>query len=131
MKRLIFLIVGCISLGLGCVGIALPILPTVPFFLVTVFCFSQSSERLHNWFISTKMYKKHLESFVKKKGMAVQTKATIMITVTLLMGFGFTVMLLKGIYIPCMILGVVWICHIIYFVFGVKTIKDDEVVTGS
>ena len=124
LKRLIFLIVGCISLGLGCVGIVLPILPTMPFFLLTVFCFSQSSQRLHDWFVGTKMYKKHLESFVKKKGMTVRTKATIMSSVTLLMGFGFTMMMLKGIYIPCIILAVVWICHVIYFIFGVKTIRE-------
>jgi hypothetical protein len=69
------------------------------------------------------MYKKHLESFVKKKGMTVRTKATIMTSVTLLMGFGFTMMMLKAIYIPCIILAVVWICHVVYFVFGVKTIN--------
>ena len=125
LKRLLFLIVGCISLGLGCIGIVLPILPTVPFFLLTVFCFSQSSQRLHDWFVGTKMYKKHLESFVKKKGMTVRTKATIMSSVTLLMGFGFTMMMLKGIYIPCIILAVVWICHVIYFIFGVKTIREE------
>ena len=119
-ENLLFKLQG--ALGLGCVGIVLPILPTVPFFLLTVFCFSQSSQKLHDWFVNTKMYKKHLESFVQKKGMTVRTKATIMTSVTLLMGFGFTMMMLKAIYIPCIILAVVWVCHIIYFIFGVKTI---------
>lgn len=123
LKRLIYLILGCLCLGIGCVGIVLPILPTVPFFLVTVFCFANSSQKLHDWFVGTKMYKKHLESFVKKKGMTVKTKVGIIIPVTLLMGFGFTMMMLKEIYIPCVILAVVWVCHIVYFVFGVKTIK--------
>lgn len=122
LKRLIFLIIGCISLGLGCVGIVLPILPTVPFFLLTVFCFSQSSERLHSWFIGTKLYKNNLESYVKGKGMTWKTKIRIMITVTLLMSIGFTMMMLKGVYIPCVILACVWVFHIIYFIFGVKTI---------
>ena len=88
LKRLIFLILGFLCLGLGCVGVALPILPTVPFFLATVFCFANSSQKLHDWFVSTKLYKKHLESFVKKKGMTVQTKLGIIIPVTLMMGIG-------------------------------------------
>lgn len=123
LKRMLYLILGCICLGLGCVGIALPILPTVPFFLVTVFCFANSSQKLHDWFIGTKMYKKHLESFVQKKGMTWKTKTGIIIPVTILMGFGFFMMMRKNLFVPCMILAIVWICHIIYFVFGVKTIK--------
>ncbi|MCI8718232.1 MAG: YbaN family protein [Lachnospiraceae bacterium] len=126
IKKLLFLILGCLCLGLGCIGIVLPILPTVPFFLVTVICFANSSQKLHDWFIHTKMYQKHLESFVKKKGMTARTKAGIIISVTLLMGFGFTIMLLKGIYIPCMILAFVWLSHIVYFVFGVKTITIEK-----
>lgn len=121
LKRLLYLILGCICLSLGCVGIVLPILPTVPFFLVTVFCFAKSSQKLHDWFIGTKMYKKHLESFVKKKGMTIKTKIGIITPVTLLMGFGFFMMLRKNLLVPCIILAIVWICHIIYFVFGVKT----------
>ena len=48
VKRLFFLVLGCVCLGLGCIGVVLPILPTVPFFLVTVFCFAKSSQRLHS-----------------------------------------------------------------------------------
>lgn len=122
LKRLIFLIIGCVSLGLGCVGVVLPILPTVPFFLLTVFCFSQSSKKLHDWFVNTKMYHKHLESFVQKKGMTACTKATILTSVTILMTIGFVLMARKGIWVPCVILAIVWACHLVYFLFGVKTI---------
>ncbi len=126
LKRLIFLILGFVCLGLGCIGIVLPILPTVPFFLVTVFCFAKSSQRLHDWFVGTKMYKKHLESFVKKKGMTVQTKVGIIIPVTLLMSFGFFMMMRANILVPSIILAIVWVCHILYFVFGIKTIRKGE-----
>ena len=77
IKRLIFLILGLICLGLGTVGVFLPVLPTVPFYMATVFCFSQSSQKLHDWFISTKLYKKHLQSFFEKKGMLLKTKISI------------------------------------------------------
>lgn len=125
LKNLIFLILGCICMVLGCIGIVLPILPTVPFFLATVFFFANSSKRLHDWFVGTKMYKKHLESFVKKKGMTVRTKVTIITSVTILMGIGFAAM--GRVPVGRVILAVVWICHIIYFVFGVKTLKTEDV----
>ncbi len=123
-KRMIFLIIGCVCLALGCIGIVLPILPTVPFFLATVFCFSQSSQKLHDWFLGTRMYKNNLEGYVKGEGMTIKTKAKILITVTALMVFGFVIMLRKDLYIPCVILACVWVAHIIYFVFVVKIRKE-------
>lgn len=123
LKKLLLVVIGCISLGLGMLGIVLPILPTVPFFLLTVLCFANSSQKLHDWFVGTNMYKKHIESYVQKRGMSMQTKISILTTVTLIMMVGFVMMMLKGIYIPCIIMLVVWVAHIIYFAFGVKTIK--------
>ena len=124
IKRLLYLMIGFICLGLGCIGIALPILPTVPFFLVTIFCFANSSKRLHNWFLHTKIYKRHLEAFVKKKGMTIKAKITVLISVSLLMGLGFVMM--SHVLVGRIILTVIWICHIIYFIFGVKTIKQTD-----
>lgn len=124
IKKVVFIIVGCVCLALGTVGVVLPILPTVPFYLATAFCFANSSERLHEWFINTGLYKKHLQSYVEKRGMLLKTKVSIITIVTLLMGFGFFMMARKGIWMPCIILAVVWVCHIVYFVFGVKTIKE-------
>ena len=125
--KVFWLIIGFICLALGTIGVFLPVLPTVPFYLVTAFSFAKSSERLHNWFINTQLYKKNLESFVERKAMTLKTKLSILISVTLVMGFGFFMMARKGIWIPCIILGVVWICHIGYFMFRVKTeIPADE-----
>lgn len=80
-KRFFFLVSGCI-------GIVLLILPTVPFFLLTVFCFANSSQKLHDWFIGTKRYRKHLGFFVQRKGMTRKAKASIPTSVTCLMGWG-------------------------------------------
>ena len=124
LKRIIFTVIGCVSLGIGCVGAVLPIIPTVPFFLLTVFCFANSSVKLHNWFVNTKMYKKQLDSFVKKKGMTVKTKVTILTLITAIMLLGFILMMLKGIIIPSIILALVWLFHLVYFIFFVKTIAE-------
>lgn len=55
-----------------------------------------------------------------------KTKLGIILTVTLLMGFGFFMMARKGIWIPCIILAIVWLGHIVHFVFGVKTIDESQ-----
>ena len=55
--------------GAGTIGIALPILPTVPFYLLTAFCFANSSERLHTWFTHTTVYKKYIGSYFRRRGM--------------------------------------------------------------
>lgn len=124
MKRLVFIIVGCITLALGTIGVVLPILPTVPFYMITLFCFANSSEKLHRWFIGTNLYKKNLESFVEHRGMTMKTKLSIIGMVTMLMAIGFGIMFSKGVYIPCIILACVWVAHLAYFGFRVKTIES-------
>lgn len=126
IKKVLYVILGCTGLALGAIGAILPLLPAFPFLLLAAFCFAESSERLHNWFFGTKLYKNNLENYIKGKGMTWKIKIRIMITVTLLMSVGFTMMMLKEIYIPCAILAGVWVFHIVYFIFGVKTIKTDD-----
>ena len=69
LKKAFFIALGCVSLALGTIGIVLPILPTVPFYLLTAFCFANSSERLHDWFIHTTVYKKYIGSYFRRRGM--------------------------------------------------------------
>lgn len=124
LKKALLVVVGCISLALGAIGAVLPILPTVPFLMLSAFCFAKSSEKLHSWFISTKLYKKNLESFVKGEGMTVKTKVKIMSTVTILMAIGFIMM--SRVPVGRVILAIVWVCHVVYFVFRVKTLKEES-----
>ena len=126
LKKMFWILLGCIGVALGSIGVFLPILPSVPFLLLATFSFARSSERLHIWFINTELYKKNLESYVQGKGMSMETKLRIMFLVTLLMGSGFLMMFFKEIYIPCIILFCVWIAHILYFVFGVKTLTKEQ-----
>lgn len=121
IKKIFWIILGCIGVGLGAVGAVVPMLPAFPFLLLATVSFAKSSERLHTWLINTKLYKNNLETYVKGQGMSRQVKKRVMITVTLFIGFGFFLMFRKNLFIPCAILFGIWLFHIIYFTFGVKT----------
>lgn len=131
LKKILWICLGCIGVGLGAVGAVVPMLPAFPFLLLAAFSFARSSQKLHTWFVGTKLYKDNLADYVAGKGMTVRTKVRIMITVTLLMSIGFIMMGLKGIVVGCIVLGCVWAFHIIYFIWGVKTIPAKEESAGA
>ena len=62
IKKILYIIFGCIGVGLGAVGAVLPLLPAFPFLMLAAFCCARSSEKLNNWFINTKLYKNNYMS---------------------------------------------------------------------
>lgn len=124
-KKAFYMLLGCIGVGLGAVGAVLPLLPAFPFLMLAACCFGKSSEKLDCWFKGTKLYKNNLETYIKGQGMTWKTKIRVMVTVTLLMSFGFFMMFRKDLYIPCIILCGIWLFHILYFCFGVKKYTAD------
>ena len=124
LKKILYVILGCIGLVIGTIGAVVPMLPAFPFLLLAAFCFARSSEKLHNWFVNTKLYKDNLEDYVAGKGMTKKTKVRIMVTVTLLMSIGFIMM--NAVPVGRIVLTCVWVFHVVYFVFGIKTIPAKE-----
>ena len=122
IKRIVYIALGCLGVGLGALGAVLPLLPAFPFLLLAAFCFGKSSERLHTWFIGTKLYKDNLETYVQGKGMTRRTKVRIMVTVTVLMSIGFIMM--HQVPVGRVVLTCVWVFHLVYFLFGVKTLRE-------
>ena len=124
LKKAFFIALGCVSLALGTIGIVLPILPTVPFYLLTAFCFANSSERLHDWFIHTTVYKKYIGNYFRRRGMTKKAKRLLIGTVTAIMVPGF--ILMDKVPVGRAIMLVVWVGHIFYFGFKVQTITQQE-----
>lgn len=122
MLRYLWLGLGFISFLLGTAGIFLPLLPTVPFYMLTLFCFAKGSKKMHRWFVHTDLYKKHMADFAQKREMTRKAKLNIMVTVTLLMCVALW-LLPKGMSAGYIVIGAAWIVHVLYFIFGIKTIK--------
>lgn len=118
--KITWIALGFVCFGLGTLGVVLPVLPTVPFYMATAYCFAKSSDRLHDWFTGTRLYRKYLDSYVKNRAMTVKTKVSLLTTSSIVMGF----IMMESVPAARVILFVVWVCHILYFVFRVKTIRE-------
>ena len=95
-------------------------LPTTPFLLVASFCFARGSERFHKWFMGTKLYKNHLDSFVKERAMTLKTKLCILLPASAMLMCAFFMMsnLPGRIFILLLILF-----KYVYFFTKIKTIR--------
>ena len=123
VKKYMYVILGLMAFAIGAIGVILPVLPTTPFLLLASFCFVRGSEKFDRWFKSTKIYKKHLESFVKEKAMTMKQKVT-------LLSFVNAMLLVPMILIDSIHMRLFLICLICiklyYFTIKIKTIKPSK-----
>jgi len=80
MKKYLLIIVGCLSLGLGVIGMFLPVLPTTPFLLLSAGCFLRSSKSLYDWLLNHKHLGGYIRDFIEYKAISKIIKITIITT---------------------------------------------------
>ena len=85
--KIFLLCIGFLSVIVGTIGIVLPILPTMPFYLLATLCFTKISKRFYLWFTQTKLYKKYLDNFVVDREMTLKRKILIFVPVCTLLIF--------------------------------------------
>lgn len=108
--RLIWLICGLTTLGLALIGAVLPLLPTVPFLLLSAFCFARSSERLYHWLLSHKTFGPMISDW--QSSGAIRPSAKKMATLSVAIVFGISLILslpIKVLLIQAVTLGCVMI----------------------
>lgn len=92
MIRVLFNILGTVSLGLGVLGIFLPLLPTTPFLLLAAFCYVRGSPRMHHWLLSHRMLGPYIRDFQSGRGIPLRTKVIALGLMWLSLAFSAWVM---------------------------------------
>ena len=121
--RIVWLLIGFLAMGLGAVGVVLPVLPTTPFLLLASFCLAKGSARFHRWFTGTKLYKKHLESFVENRTMTLKTKFSLLIPASCMLLLAFLAM--QNVYGRVFIIFLILFKYV-YFFTRIRTVPAGQ-----
>lgn len=103
-KKALLIVSGCLLVGVGVVGIFLPLLPSTIFFILAFACFTRSSERLANWLYTHPKFGKHLRAWEQDRVIPIRAKwlATIMMSTSVL------ILILAG--VPAFVVSLVVVC---------------------
>jgi uncharacterized membrane protein YbaN (DUF454 family) len=80
IKKMLLLVSGTVFVGIGFIGIIIPVLPTTPFLLLAALCYIRGSEKMYFWLISNKIFGSFIKNYYEGKGITVLAKiATIIL----------------------------------------------------
>ncbi|MEH7254823.1 DUF454 family protein [Neobacillus niacini] len=122
--KFLYIIIGFIALGLGVLGLILPVLPTTPLLLLASYCFVKGSKKFEHWFKGTKLYKRHLETFVKERSMTLKQKLTILLFADVMIAIPFFIL---DSYIVKVLLVLIVVYKYYYFINKIKTVPEAAV----
>ena len=117
--RIVWRLFGFLAMGIGAAGVVLPVLPTTPFLLLASFCLAKGSDRFHRWFTGTKLYRKHLGSFVENRSMTLKTKFSLLIPASCMLILAFLAM--QNVYGRAFIIFLILFKYV-YFFTKIRTI---------
>ena len=122
--KLILIIIGSISVALGCLGIFLPILPTTPFLLLGAACYVRGSDKLYNWLINNKWFGTYIRNYREGRGIPIKVKlyAVSLLWVSILYAVIFAISKL-----PLRIMLLLIAAGVTLHILRIKTMVKDEV----
>jgi uncharacterized membrane protein YbaN (DUF454 family) len=74
LSRGVLIVAGTLFVGLGILGIFLPLLPTTPFLLLAAACYARSSERFYNWLLNNRWFGRYIKNYLEGKGVPLRVK---------------------------------------------------------
>lgn len=121
VRKWLWIALGMLSFSAGTVGIFLPILPTVPLYLLTSFAFLNSSDKLYLRFKKSNLYKKYLSRYLEAGGLTKCGKFRLILFVTV--QILIAVFLLRKSLMGVLILAVIYFGFLFSVIFVIKTVK--------
>ncbi|MBA7682749.1 hypothetical protein ES703_91101 [subsurface metagenome] len=119
--RILLIIAGTFFVGLGIVGIFVPVLPTTPFLLLAAACYARSSQRFYSWLLNNKWFGNYIRNYLERKGVPLKVKV---LTVTLLwITIGFSVAFAVQTLVARLILVLIAIGVSIH-ILSIRTLKQ-------
>ncbi|MEG3224198.1 MAG: hypothetical protein BME94_01405 [Methanobacteriales archaeon Met13] len=114
-KRLFFLSLGATLLGIGAVGVVLPLLPTTPFVLASFFCFTKSSKKAERWISNNRYFASYIENYKTKQGVPLDVKLKSILFLWVMLMASNVFFNQNHLFILLTIVGVAVTAHILSF----------------
>jgi uncharacterized membrane protein YbaN (DUF454 family) len=111
MARIIYLLLGMVSLLLGAIGVVLPLLPTVPFMLLAAFFFARSSPRLEQWLVQHPTFGVHIQAWRTRRAISRKGKRAALVAFGLSAALGLVLLSIPWSLLPlgAAVIGGTWI----------------------
>ncbi|MPM05077.1 Inner membrane protein YbaN [bioreactor metagenome] len=74
LLKAFLIVIGFIAVGLGILGMFLPILPTTPFLLLAAACFAKSSDKFYHWLLNNRWFGSYIKNYREGKGIPLKIK---------------------------------------------------------
>lgn len=122
VRKAVLIFLGTVCVGLGLVGMFLPLMPTTVFLLMAAYCYSKSSEKFHNWLMTNKLFGKYISDYKSGKGISLRQKISTI--VVLWASIGFSIWFVGGSFWLTLLLGAVAIGVTLHLVL-LKTYRPE------
>jgi uncharacterized membrane protein YbaN (DUF454 family) len=122
VKKVLLTLLGVVSLGLGAVGVVIPVLPTTPFVLLAAMCFSKSNKKFYLWLQDNRVFGQFIENYRTQQGISIWLKTTSIIF--LWTGLIISMVMTRAVLVYAL-LGFVGVCVTIHLLM-IKTKKEGD-----
>jgi len=96
---------GTLFVGLGTLGIFLPLLPTTPFLLLAAACYARGSKRFYNWLVSNRWFGNYIKNYREKKALPLKTKVFSIVLLWATMGYS-TILVVNTFLVRALLVGI-------------------------